>query len=138
MPPLRPQQQLTRRHLAPTASAAGWPSAAAITVALLVVTAAFVERKPATHRRVIVAVLPLKSIDRDPDAAYLGDGITIDLINLLGRIHPDEIGVIAPTSAMAYRNPSQPVREIAKQLAPAMSWKEASAAMANNCTLPRS
>lgn len=86
-------------------------------IVVILITVAFVERKPARpHRRVVVAVLPLKTLDRDPDAAYLGDGITVDLINLLGRIHPEDIGVIAPTSAMAYRNTTQPIRDIARQL----------------------
>lgn len=104
--PARPASRL-RTRLAVVAAVA----------VLLIATVAFVQRKTTRpHRRVVVAVLPLKSLDHNPDAAYLGDGITIDLINLLGRIHPDQIGVIAPTSAMTFRDAAQPVSAIAKQL----------------------
>ena len=75
---------------------------------------AFAVRSRLTHSRAVVAVLPFRSLSAGQD--YLGDALTIELISTLSRAHPSQLGVIAPTSVMAYRNSSLPLRAIASQL----------------------
>lgn len=68
-----------------------------------------------TNRRVMLAILPFQNLSGDPEA-YLSDGLTEELIAELGRLDPAGLGVIARTSAMAYRDTSKSVAEIAREL----------------------
>ncbi len=54
-------------------------------------------------RRKMLAVLPLQNLSGDPRHDYFSDGLTEDLIGELGRISPQELGVIARTSVMRYK-----------------------------------
>lgn len=70
----------------------------------------------APPRRVIVAVLPFENLDNDANRDYFSDGLTEELIAEIGRQHPDRIGVIARTSAMAYRKSGKTIAQIAREL----------------------
>ena len=61
-----------------------------------------------------VAVLPLENLSKDPQQEYFADGMTDELITTLSKI--GTLRVISRTSAMRYRNSSQPLPEIARQL----------------------
>jgi len=56
------------------------------------------EGNPAT----VVAVLPFSNLSANPDNAVLAPPISNEVINLLGPIAPDRLGVIASTSTAHY------------------------------------
>jgi serine/threonine-protein kinase len=61
-------------------------------------------------RNVAVAVLPLVNVGNDPDAEYLSDGLTEELIHALSQV--DGLRVASRTSAFAYKDAKQDVRAI--------------------------
>ena len=61
-----------------------------------------------------VAVLPFRKFTPDPESEFFADGITEDVIASLAKIR--SLKVISRTSAMAFRNRDQPLREIAATL----------------------
>jgi TolB-like protein/DNA-binding winged helix-turn-helix (wHTH) protein/Tfp pilus assembly protein PilF len=70
----------------------------------------------ASNGRFLIGVLPFANLSGDAVQDYLADGFTEELITELGRLNPRQLGVIARTSMMPYRDTSKPVREIAKEL----------------------
>jgi TolB-like protein/DNA-binding winged helix-turn-helix (wHTH) protein/Tfp pilus assembly protein PilF len=72
---------------------------------------------PATSRsRTMIAVLPLDDLSGDASSTWFADGLTEELIAQLGRVSPQRLGVIARTSAMAYRGSNKTVAEIGREL----------------------
>jgi TolB-like protein/Tfp pilus assembly protein PilF len=63
---------------------------------------------------VTLAVLPFLDMDAAPDQRYLGDGITEELINRLGRF--PHLRVAARTSAFVFRDKPVDVRQAARAL----------------------
>lgn len=61
-----------------------------------------------------VAVLPLRNISPDPRDEYFADGLTDELISVLGRL--DGLRVIARSSVTAFQRESHPIAEISKRL----------------------
>jgi len=61
-----------------------------------------------------VAVLPFVDLSPDHTSAYLGDGISETLINALANV--PGLSVAARTSAFSFRDKSEDVREIGRQL----------------------
>lgn len=61
-----------------------------------------------------VAVLPLRDLSPDPGQEYLADGITEELITSLAQALP--LRVISRTSVMRYKQTSEPITQIAKEL----------------------
>jgi len=70
---------------------------------------------PAT-KRTILAVLPFENLSGDPEQEYFSDGLTEEMITQLGRVSPRQLGVIARTSAMQYKNSSKRIDEIGREL----------------------
>jgi TolB-like protein/DNA-binding winged helix-turn-helix (wHTH) protein/predicted Zn-dependent protease len=70
---------------------------------------------PARHR-VVLLVLPFDNLSGDPTQEYFSDGLTDEMITLLGRQYPNRLSVIARTSAMRYRATQEPLRQIAREL----------------------
>jgi TolB-like protein/Tfp pilus assembly protein PilF len=64
----------------------------------------------------MLAILPFENLSADPDQDYLSDGLTEELITELGRLDPAQLGVIARTSAMAYKSTTKSIAEIASEL----------------------
>jgi TolB-like protein/Tfp pilus assembly protein PilF len=64
----------------------------------------------------MVAVLPFQNLSGDPEQAYIGDGLTEEMIAELGRLDPGRLGVIARTSSMAYKGTTKSVADIAREL----------------------
>jgi len=61
-----------------------------------------------------VAVLPFANISADPEDAYFADGMTEELISRLSRIA--ELGVIARTSTMRYKDTEKGIDQIGREL----------------------
>src|SRR5262249_9046407 len=95
---------------------------ALLAVALLigfVAAAYFVRTRPKAvpaQGRVMLAVLPFQNLSNDAEQEYFSDGLTEETITDLGQLSPDELGVIARTSAMAYKHSSKTVGQIGQEL----------------------
>jgi TolB-like protein len=63
-----------------------------------------------------LAVLPFSNLTGDPEQEYLSDGLTQEMITLLGRLHPQSLGVIARTSVMRYKKTVTPIDQIGREL----------------------
>jgi TolB-like protein len=63
-----------------------------------------------------LAVLPFSNLTGDPDQEYLSDGLTQEMITLLGRLNPETLGVIARTSVMRYKKTDAPIDQIGREL----------------------
>ena len=63
-----------------------------------------------------LAVLPFANLTGDPEQEYLSDGLTQEMITLLGRLHPGSLGVIARTSVMRYKSTNTPIDQIGREL----------------------
>jgi TolB-like protein/Tfp pilus assembly protein PilF len=67
--------------------------------------------------RVMLVVLPFANLSGDPGQDYFSDGLTEETITDLGQLAPDRLGVIARTSAMAYRGTRKTIAQIGRELA---------------------
>jgi TolB-like protein/DNA-binding winged helix-turn-helix (wHTH) protein/Tfp pilus assembly protein PilF len=77
----------------------------------------YLHRRPQTPpRRIMLAVLPFQNLTGDPEQEYFADGLTEELITQLGRLHPEQLGVIARTSVMGYKRSDKRVDQIARDL----------------------
>ncbi len=63
-----------------------------------------------------LAVLPFENLTGDPEQEYFSDGLTEEMITQLGRLHPQELSVIARTSSMRYKKSDKPVDQIGREL----------------------
>ena len=66
--------------------------------------------------RVMLAVLPFENLSGSPNEDYFSDGLTEEMITQLGALSPDQLGVIARTTSMAYKRTSKSTQQIAKEL----------------------
>jgi TolB-like protein/DNA-binding winged helix-turn-helix (wHTH) protein len=67
-------------------------------------------------QKIMLAVLPFENLTGDPDKEYLADGLTEELISQLGRLNPEQLGVIARTSVMGYKNKKERLDQIGRDL----------------------
>lgn len=65
---------------------------------------------------VMLAVLPFENLSGTPNEDYFTDGLTEEIIAQLGELSPDQLGVIARTTSMAYKHTSKSVQQIAREL----------------------
>jgi serine/threonine protein kinase len=99
-------------------------AAAVATVVLLAALAFYRSRQasepapessaPPADAAVSIAVLPFENLSRNPEEAYLADGITEELITSLAKI--PSLRVIARTSVMRYRQGGKTARAIGEEL----------------------
>lgn len=97
------------------------PALAAALLALIVVGALLVRDwkpgrtlpRPANSR---IAVLPFINLNHDASQDYFSDGFTGEMITLLGRIQPEQLGVIALTTMMHYKASNASVAQIGSDL----------------------
>lgn len=68
-----------------------------------------------TAGRAVLLVLPFHDLSPEP-AEYLSQGLTAELIARLGRLDPEQLGVIAFTTALQYEDTTRSVDEIAREL----------------------
>jgi TolB-like protein len=66
--------------------------------------------------RVMLAVLPFENLTGDPAKEYLADGLTEETISQLGRLNPEQLGVIARTSVMEYKHKDERPDQIGRDL----------------------
>ncbi|MBZ5597125.1 MAG: winged helix-turn-helix domain-containing protein [Acidobacteriia bacterium] len=66
--------------------------------------------------KVMLAVLPFDNLTGDPAQEYFSDGITEEMINRVGGLDPQHLGVIARTSVMRYKNTRTPLDQIGREL----------------------
>lgn len=72
--------------------------------------------KPSPAKRIRLLVLPFSNFAGDPAEDYFCDGMSEETIAALGTVSPQKLGVIARTSAMAYRNTKKSVSLIGIEL----------------------
>jgi len=65
---------------------------------------------------VMLAVLPFQNLSGDPSQDYFSDGLTEEMIGQLGALSPNQLGVIARTTTMAYKHTSKSVKQIGSEL----------------------
>jgi TolB-like protein/DNA-binding winged helix-turn-helix (wHTH) protein/Tfp pilus assembly protein PilF len=69
-----------------------------------------------SQQRVMLAVLPFANLSNDPGQEYFSDGLTEETITDLGELNPERLGVIARTSAAAYKNTNKTIAQIGHEL----------------------
>ena len=70
----------------------------------------------ATAKRAMLAILPFQNLSNDPKQEYFSDGLTEETITDLGQLSPENLGVIARTSAMAYKHTDKAISQIGREL----------------------
>lgn len=65
---------------------------------------------------VMLAVLPFENLSGNASEDYFSDGLTEEIITQLGALSPDQLGVIARTTSMAYKRTSKSAQQIAREL----------------------
>jgi TolB-like protein len=68
------------------------------------------------NRPLLIAILPLRTVNGDPQQERFADGLTQELILETGHCCPDRLRVIALTSVMQYKNSSKSIRQIGQEL----------------------
>jgi serine/threonine protein kinase/Tfp pilus assembly protein PilF len=89
-------------------------AAAVVLIAALVIYSFFFIRRPPSLNEKSIAVLPFQNLSDDKENAYFADGIQDEILTRLSKIA--DLKVISSTSTQRYRNPSQKLSAIAKQL----------------------
>jgi TolB-like protein/DNA-binding winged helix-turn-helix (wHTH) protein len=82
----------------------------------LVVVANVSWRHPPKSEKIMLAVLPFQNLTGDPNKEYLADGLTEEMISQLGRLNPEQLGVIARTSVMGYKHKNVRLDQIGRDL----------------------
>ena len=71
---------------------------------------------PSSSKKIMLAVLPFENLTGDPNKEYLADGLTEEMISQLGRLNPEQLGVIARTSVMGYKHKDERLDQIGRDL----------------------
>jgi TolB-like protein/DNA-binding winged helix-turn-helix (wHTH) protein/Tfp pilus assembly protein PilF len=102
---------------------AGWQAMSAALLALVLVVVGIYSLRTKSApvlkpipQHVLLLVLPFDNLSGDPTQEYFSDGLTDEMITLLGRQYPNGLSVIARTSAMRYRATEKPLPQIAREL----------------------
>ena len=114
--------ELTTRDTATRASTQ-WPKAAVVGASIVILLAvghmswrhSWAIARPQSQR-MMLAVLPFENLTGDPDKEYLADGLTEETISQLGRLNPEQLGVIARTSVMGYKHKDERLDQIGRDL----------------------
>jgi TolB-like protein/DNA-binding winged helix-turn-helix (wHTH) protein len=67
-------------------------------------------------KRAMLVALPFQNLTNDPAQEYFSDGLTEETITDLGQLNAAQLGVIARTSAMAYKHTDKTVGQIGREL----------------------
>ena len=76
----------------------------------------FRDATPPSSQKIMLAVLPFQNLTGDPNEEYLADGLTEEMISQLGRLNPEQLGVIARTSVMGYKHKDLRLDQIGRDL----------------------
>jgi len=71
---------------------------------------------PPRSQKIMLAVPPFENFTGDPNKEYLADGLTEETISQLGRLNPEQLGVIARTSVMGYKHKDERLDQIGRDL----------------------
>ena len=101
-----------------------WRKAAVVgaSAAVLLVVVGFMSWRhfagitPPKSQKIMLAVLPFENLTGDPNKEYLADGLTEETISQLGRLNPEQLGVIARTSVMGYKHKGERLDQIGRDL----------------------
>jgi TolB-like protein/DNA-binding winged helix-turn-helix (wHTH) protein len=100
-----------------------WRIAAALAALIVILAAAaytswrhFARMTPPRFSKIMLAVLPFANLTGDPSKEYLADGLTEEMISQLSRLNPEQLGVIARTSVMGYKNKDERLDQIGRDL----------------------
>jgi TolB-like protein/DNA-binding winged helix-turn-helix (wHTH) protein/Tfp pilus assembly protein PilF len=100
-----------------------WRNAAALAGLTVILAAAaytswrhFRPVTPRESQKMMLAVLPFENLTGDRNKEYLADGLTEETISQLGRLNPEQLGVIARTSVMGYKHKDQRLDQIGREL----------------------
>jgi TolB-like protein/DNA-binding winged helix-turn-helix (wHTH) protein len=100
-----------------------WWNAAALATLIVILAAGayaswrhFSSMTPPPSHKIMLAVLPFENLTGDPNKEYLADGLTEETISHLGRISPEQLGVIARTSVMGYKHKDERLDQIGRDL----------------------
>jgi TolB-like protein/DNA-binding winged helix-turn-helix (wHTH) protein/Flp pilus assembly protein TadD len=97
-----------------------WTAAVVAVSATILVGAGYISwrhfRSTAPPRKVMLAVLPFENLTGDPNKEYLADGLTEETISQLGRLNPEQLGVIARTSVMGYKHKDERLDQVGRDL----------------------
>jgi len=99
-----------------------WAKAAVVAAcAVIMVVAGYVTWRHfratrARSEKIMLAVLPFENLTGDPSKEYLADGLTEETISELGRLKPEQLGVIARTSVMGYKHKDTRLDQIGRDL----------------------
>jgi TolB-like protein/DNA-binding winged helix-turn-helix (wHTH) protein len=66
--------------------------------------------------RTMIATLPFENLTGDSKEDLFTDGLTEELINQLGSLNPDRLGVIGRTSVMRYKSAPHGVDQVGREL----------------------
>jgi TolB-like protein/DNA-binding winged helix-turn-helix (wHTH) protein/tetratricopeptide (TPR) repeat protein len=73
-------------------------------------------RAAPSPQKVILAVLPLDNLSRDPDQEFFSDGLTEEMISQLGKLNPERLTVVTRGSVAKYKRTSLSAAEIGAEL----------------------
>lgn len=76
----------------------------------------FWQPRNASPHKAMLAVLPFVNLSGDPHEDYFADGLTEEMIAQLGQLQPAQLGVIARTSIVPYKNTKESVAQIGREL----------------------
>jgi TolB-like protein/DNA-binding winged helix-turn-helix (wHTH) protein/cytochrome c-type biogenesis protein CcmH/NrfG len=99
-----------------------WKAALVLASAVILVGAGYISRRhfraaePTRSKKLRLAVLPFENLTGDPNKEYLADGLTEETISQLGRLNPEQLGVIARTSVMGYKHNNVRLDQIGRDL----------------------
>jgi serine/threonine protein kinase/TolB-like protein len=100
-----------------------WRNAAALAASTVILAAVtytswrhFAGMTPPRSQKIMLAVLPFENLTGDPNKEYLADGLTEETISQLGRLNPEQLGVIARTSVMGYKHKDERLDQIGRDL----------------------
>lgn len=89
----------------------------AMPAAILGVFAAYEAlRLPISPQRTMLAALPFENLTGDPQEDLFTDGLTEELIDQLGSLNPDKLGVIGRTSVMRYKTAAHAIDQVGRDL----------------------
>src|SRR5260370_15766426 len=72
--------------------------------------------RKAPPQRAMLAVLPFVNLSGDAHEDYFADGLTEEMIAQLGQLQPVQLGVIARTSTVRYKDTKETAAQIAREL----------------------
>jgi TolB-like protein/DNA-binding winged helix-turn-helix (wHTH) protein/Flp pilus assembly protein TadD len=97
-----------------------WKAALVLASVVILVGAGYISwrhfQSTPPPKKIMIAVLPFENLTGDPNKEYLADGLTEETISQLGRLNPEQLGVIARTSVMGYKHKDERLDQIGRDL----------------------